>query len=98
MSVDQIPPANDRDPRLNLTTCRSCDARVFFAITPNAKRMILDAEPSPNGTVSVQWRRGDVLPLARVLKTAERFGRTNLHLDHHASCPDANSWRKRGRS
>lgn len=76
--------------------CRSCSAPIIWAITTKATKMPVDAHPSPDGNIAVEQRPG-MMPLARVLNTTQRFGRSNLHTSHFASCQQADSWRKRGR-
>ena len=70
--------------------CRSCNALVLFARAKSGKMVILDASASPGGTYAIhrtnEWT-ADFVP------AAERQGRNDLHMDHHATCPRAADWR-----
>lgn len=74
--------------------CRSCGAEVLFV--PSAKTgklMILNAKPAEGGLVVVENGK------ARVVKKDELFAGTfpadaQFYTDHHATCPQAQQWRK----
>lgn len=71
-----------------MSQCRSCDAAIVWVVTPNDKRMPLDAAPNrEKGTVRVDNGIGVTLS-GRELKAARLEGRT-LYLSHHATCPRA---------
>jgi hypothetical protein len=74
-------------------TCRSCNAPIIWAVTDRGRDMPVNAEPSADGSVQLVGREGQA-PLAKVLKVADRFGKTNLRRSHFADCPDAPRWRK----
>lgn len=76
--------------------CRShtCQAPLLWIITTNTgSRMPLDAEPNPDGNVDVlpavpgQPRMGTVHSQPPLMVEGE------LHMPHHATCPDAESYR-----
>lgn len=81
--------------------CRSCKAAVVFAKnTVTDKRQIVDAKPNSNGNIYLSGTDGDLrctvwskndpgLPQAQ--------GDGLMHLDHHATCPEGEKWRTRGR-
>jgi hypothetical protein len=84
--------------------CRSCGAAVVWVVTePAGRRMPLDAEPAPDGTVVITDRMGG---LAWVLTRAELDelaaaeentppeGLTPRYRSHFATCPEARQWRK----
>ena len=75
-------------------TCRSCNAPIIWAVTERGRDMPVNAEPSPDGSIQLLEHESST-PLARVLKVADRFGKTNLHRSHFADCPDAPKWRTR---
>lgn len=83
------------------TTCRSCDAPVMFAVNiDTGKRMILNAAiDQDRGNVLVDPRGATVR--CRIVDRAEaarqRDAGAALYLSHHATCPDAATWRSRGR-
>lgn len=68
---------------LEITTCRTCDARILWGRTINAKSIPLDAEPNPAGnclidrTGIVTVNTGDWTPI----------GSTRHHA-HHSTCPN----------
>jgi hypothetical protein len=79
---------------------KSCDAAVIFAVSKNGGRQILDAEPVPRGTfVLVKRETGEpwAIHLDANLKpeaaVAARNADVALYVDHHATCPDVESWR-----
>lgn len=83
-------------PDLEIDKCASCSAPVIWATTERLRSMPVDAEPSKDGNVQLVDRNAGP-PLARVLKVAEQFGKTNLRTSHLATCPQAAKWRKDGR-
>jgi hypothetical protein len=76
--------------------CATCQAAVIWAETEAGKRMPVDPEPAAKGNVRLHERPDDV-PLAVVLKPADLFGKTGLHLSHFVTCPDADTFRRRPR-
>lgn len=78
----------------DIDTCRSCQARIIWTVTTGGKDMPVDAEPATDGTIQLVDRRHlGLKPQARVLKVADRFGKTRLRLSHFVSCPQAGQWR-----
>lgn len=81
--------------------CRSCHAPVIWAVTILGKAMPVDAEPSANGNLALEWRErgsglpGGAPPLARVVSEHLRFGRADLRTSHFVTCPQAGKWRRR---
>jgi len=75
--------------------CRSCQAKVIWAVTTRARPMPVDAEPVPDGNIRLEHRGEGTTPLARVLTTTQRFGLTSLRKSHFASCRDSDTWRQR---
>jgi hypothetical protein len=74
--------------------CRSCGAPMIWAVMASTKRrMPLDAEPHPEGTIALQpdgtagWLKGDVLAEARAAGA-------KLYRSHFASCPNSHMHRK----
>lgn len=79
--------------------CRSCNARIQWAITERGRRMPVDVQPNDAGNILLQ-PRVDNIPLAIYL-TAEQVAafdgtlqRHRLYQSHFATCPDAKKWRK----
>lgn len=66
--------------------CSGCGAAIRWALTPNGKRMPVDATPEKR-IVLDDVRTGDDAPLARVIDT---------YVSHFATCPKANTFRKKG--
>lgn len=69
--------------------CRSCQAPIIWVRTTAGRRMPLDAQPTAQGNVVL--RDG----VATVLSGPAPDG--NGRMPHHATCPDAAQWRRRGR-
>lgn len=79
--------------------CRSCGAPIIWAISPKTGRpMPVDIEPTAGANVELTphtVRPGDWH--ARVVAPAHTFGRTDLRMAHHATCPQGKQW-KRGKA
>jgi len=86
------------------TACRSCGAPVWWVLSTTGKRLPLDAEPSPAGTVMVHGGgEEEAAPVGEVL-TGDRLTRARamvergdlaLYVSHFATCPHADDWRRR---
>jgi len=76
------------------TECGTCRAPIIWAVTVHGRRMPVDADPAADGNITLDLRGGP-MPLARVLTTAQRFGRRDLHKCHFATCPHAAAHRRR---
>ena len=90
------PPQQLLDGRWPVETCaaQDCRAEIVWALTANAKRMPVDAQPSDRGNVALRDTGGPA-PLAVVLGADKAFGRTDLRTSHFATCPAAPSFRRR---
>jgi len=73
-------------------TCRSCGALIVWAVTDSGKKMPVDSEPHPEGNLTV-WAQGDTWRV-KVIQTTTRWDAPRFR-PHFATCPDAQSWRKR---
>jgi len=68
--------------------CRSCGARIIWAITAATGRsMPVDADPVEHGNVVLESVDGK--PLAFVGQAGEP-----RYVSHFVSCPEANRWRR----
>ena len=87
--------------------CRSCKAKVVWALTEKGKRMPVDAEPAVGGTIVLEHTQQGKPPLARVVSGEElstmrrqeesRGEELRLFKSHFATCPDRGKWRKKER-
>lgn len=92
-----------RAPRREL--CRTCRSEIVWGTDASTRSLMpVDADPSPNGNISV-WvdaaGAAHLVTLSRAKASATRAAGKELHLSHFASCPDAAQWRKdrrKGRS
>lgn len=76
-----------------LSTCRSCNAPIRWAVTRTGRRMPLDRDPSPRGNARLLLDgTSQVLAGAR-LEEARAAG-VLLHMPHHSSCPQGRDWRR----
>ena len=74
--------------------CDSCGAGIVRAIHERTlKSSVVDAEPSKDGNIELVAAQGAVI--YRILSTEKRFGRTNLRMSHFATCPNADSHRRK---
>ncbi len=79
--------------------CRSCQAKILWAITPAGKRMPVDHAPSDDGNILLVHTAMDT-PLAVVLSKEglEMASRSpmGLRTSHFATCPNAEEHRRAG--
>lgn len=76
-----------------MSTCRSCDAPIIWALTTKKRRMPLDAEPNPAGNVELVPAGFGILPTAIVHQQPPMNPEHPIHMPHHATCPNADEWR-----
>jgi len=69
--------------------CQSCGAPIVWAVTDSGKRMPVDPRVVDGGKLKLYVAAGVV----RVRHVAAPDGA--LHRPHFATCPDAESWRRR---
>lgn len=78
--------------------CRSCRAHIIWGVDAvSRKPMPIDAEPSPNGNISMYVSHGGdvrLMVLAKSKASAMRAAGQPLYLSHFGSCPHAADWRK----
>lgn len=79
-----------------MARCRSCDAEIIWAATPAGKSMPLDATPTPAGNVELSGESGRpvAIVLAGLFLADARSAGRELFMPHHATCPQARTWRK----
>jgi hypothetical protein len=81
-----------------LAICKSCKADIIWAINESSMRwMPLDAVPVQTGNIEIVGttvERGAKQPLARVVDFSSTAA--PRYVAHHATCPDAASYRRRG--
>lgn len=76
-----------------MTACGSCGAEVIWAFTTSGKRMPVDAEPSPDGNVTL------IPPLIpgetpTAVVSSDRDPAQVRHMSHFATCPNAAAHRR----
>lgn len=76
---------------MRVSECRSCKAPIIWAWTTSHRRMPVDADPTENGTLILTELAGEVC-----VDVSTGDEETPRHRAHFATCPDADSWRKRG--
>ena len=74
--------------------CKSCAARIVWAVTELGKRMPVDADPHQAGNITLLPRPLGA-PLAHVLQRYETAEERPLYRAHFVSCPNARDWRRR---
>ena len=75
--------------------CRSCGSGIIWAITQTGKRIPVDADPTPDGSVRLVDEDGTVYARVRNKNHAKDPTGTTLRTSHFATCPHAADWRKR---
>ena len=82
---------------MKVSNCRSCEAPIVWCVSDSGKNMPMDADSSEDGTFGIIERDGES-PLTVFHKKLVAHGLeaedVELHTSHHATCPDANKWRK----
>lgn len=78
---------------MEVTACRSCEARIIWTITAKGRKMPVDAEPREDGGFVLRGQGDDHPPLA--LAKGEARGREPRYVSHFATCPNAAEHRKR---
>lgn len=73
-------------------TCKSCGARIRWVITTAGKRMPLDPEPHPEGTIVPVFDPARDRPVARVLPAPPTD--RDAWRSHFATCPNADQHRR----
>lgn len=91
----------DGPPQFRTSQCGSCSAPIIWAVTKNAERMPVDAEPvnptTGNGNVLLT-ARGGADPFATVVSNpAQLFGKRWVWRPHMATCPYAGHYRNKAR-
>lgn len=67
--------------------CRSCQASIFWIVTPNGKQAPVDVALSYTGKGWIETPRGWQI----VHATSE----TPVHLSHFSTCPQGVAWRQK---
>lgn len=70
---------------MKLTTCSSCGASIFYALTVNKKRMPMDAQPVGKASVLKVDPDGSDVPVVKIV---------DAYQTHFISCPQAQQHRK----
>ena len=73
--------------------CLACGEPILVTLTVGHKRMPLNAEPSPSGTIDV--RGGYAIPLSGAELDRARFVGRRLYTPHRPDCNDFARWRNR---
>lgn len=85
---------------MNEQHCRSCNAKILWAVTEKGKRMPVDAVASEKGNIFLQ-HRPNLEPLAVYMTDQQRDSAKGtlmehrMYTSHFATCPQAKKWRKK---
>lgn len=74
--------------------CRSCNARILWALTTKGRRMPIDPEPVQGGNIELEDRGRMFPPLATFPVKVDNMT-TKRYTSHFATCPNANAHRKK---
>lgn len=77
-----------------MAQCRSCNAEIVWGTTRNGVAMPLDAEPTDEGN-ALLYDGGVIDVLGPLELSSHDRDAQPLRLPHHASCPDAEMWKRR---
>jgi len=72
-----------------MSTCRSCGALIVWALTEGGKRMPVDTQADPEGSLALWRAEGEWR--TKVIQSDWHGPR---YRPHFATCPDAESWRR----
>ncbi|QCG77636.1 hypothetical protein HOV42_gp53 [Gordonia phage Fairfaxidum] len=83
--------------------CRGCSALIFFAVTRDGRSIPVDHKARSDGNLSVApLQSGEKLPRATVVRPGQAAGMraagVPVYSPHWASCPEADSFRRRARA
>lgn len=81
------------EPKRWPTQLCTCGKLFIMAVSSKGGDIPVDPDPAPGGNITLR-DYGIARPTAVVLTVAQQFGRTNLHLAHFATCPDAKKHRR----
>lgn len=78
-----------------MTTCASCGASIFWAVSANNSRMPINAEPDPEGNVLVSVSRSNPENKKCVVlkRDQARLEGRRYFTSHFSSCPNAKKHR-----
>jgi hypothetical protein len=80
------------------STCSSCGARIYWAVTAAGKRIPIDVDPTLMGLFFLVCRPDHLLAVSAAAEgpVAEKYrlARANRYDSHFATCPDAAKHRK----
>jgi hypothetical protein len=78
-----------------MAKCRSCSAKIEWAVTEAGKKMPLDPVPDRKGNVVKTGARVDGLPEVHVINSRDEVDpETPRYTAHFATCPMAAAHRK----
>jgi hypothetical protein len=82
-----------------MTACRSCGAKIFFALTTKGKRMPLDNDPVADGNLVIEASPEGLgeMPLVRPYDAGVDGETVRRFVSHFSSCPSASRWREKKR-
>lgn len=70
--------------------CRSCNANIFWGRTRNDKSIPIDAEPTPDGNLTLEEK-----PYVRVHGNPAAIpAETIRYTSHFVTCPNRATWRR----
>ncbi|AOE43995.1 hypothetical protein SEA_DELIAN_55 [Gordonia phage Delian] len=86
-----------------LKRCRGCSALIFFAVTRDGRSIPVDHKPRPDGNLAIApLQDGEKAPRATVIRPGQAAGMraagVPVFSPHWASCPEADSFRRRARA
>lgn len=83
-----------------MSNCRSCHARIRWAVTKAGKAMPLDFDVNPEGNVvftgrTAKLRQGGTAPVVEVVGQPMLLEDDRpRYMPHHATCPEAGKWKR----
>lgn len=70
-----------------MTRCRTCRARITWATLPSGRRIPIDPDPKPDGTIRLEADGQATVPNSADAAAARLAGE-DLYLPHFESCID----------
>jgi hypothetical protein len=86
--------SEDAAGRVIVTTCRDCTASIVWCVTPNDKKMPVNADTSGFGGNIVMLDPDNDTPMIRVLAKGEDAGGLTRYKSHFTTCANAKGRRK----
>lgn len=78
---------------MRIDHCRSCGSPIIWTVTSKGKRMPVDAEPGPDGLLTLDTLASGVVVASHASAEQPGLFARERYTSHFATCPEAKEWR-----